>query len=67
MKLAMVAARITAFLVISDTINFNLYYRQTVDIVDGHLAMQEEYERKRNEEEGHPDDIYLLKPEDNRD
>ena len=63
MKLALVGARIAAFLILADTANFNLYHYQTSDIVYGHLMMKEEYERKRIEEEGHPDDIYIIKPD----
>ena len=29
--------------------------------------MREEYERMRIEKEGHPDDIYIIKPETNKD
>ena len=44
-KLLWVGARIAAFLVISDTINFNIYYSQSRDIVENHIMMKEEYER----------------------
>ena len=59
-----VIARIAAFLLIADTLNFNLYYNQSKEIVNGHLNMREEYERQKREREGDPDDIYLIKPEE---
>ena len=34
-------------------------------MVDNHLIMKEEYERQKQEQEGHPDDIYLKKPQEN--
>ena len=67
MRLAILAGRIAAFLVVADTANFNLYFYQTSDIVVGHIMMREEYARKKIEEEGHPDDIYIIKPETKKD
>ena len=66
-KLMFAGARIAAFLVIGDTLNFNYYYSGSKLIVDNHESLKEEYEKRMLEQQGHPDSIYLKSPIENPD
>ena len=48
-----------AFLMFSETLNFNAYRVRALPILENHFQLKAEMEKLQIEKDGHPDDIYI--------